>query len=293
MNFSNDELLVQKKKYLKNFNHQLKFEVQFSFHDVSIHFKSDSRELISEIKKFIPASWKKYDTKASFTICHNSLPTSLAEWENEDSSEIFSDINIAVQRDFIANFNKETNTSQTIFLPKVCDGFYNFFRWFLSERLIQNQKTILHCSALLDEHKKTHIFLGPSGAGKTTITELSTPRTILGDDMNLVKITESNQIQCSPGAVGGLYWPQVDLDESFSIAGIYWITQSKSENKLLQISKTKQFQYLYSSIANIAWENTSEKFLTDSWNFTQKILDNFEIKNLHFKKDASFWKLLS
>ena len=111
--------------------------------------------------------------------------------------------------------------------------------------------------------------------------------------MNLVKINKSQEILCSPGAVGGLYWPQVDLDESFSIAGIYWITQSESENKIATISKTKQFQYLYSSIANIAWESASEKFLSDSWNFTQEVLKNHEIKNLHFKKDASFWKLLS
>ena len=293
MSFSNAELLVQKKNYLDNFNTHLTYSIQFSFHDISIHFKSDSQDLIDEIKNFIPMSWKKYDTNVSYIICHNSLPIALDQWDNEESSEIYTEKNVAIQRDFVASFNKESNTSHAIFLPKVCDGFFNYFRWFLSERLITNQKSILHCSALLDEQRKAHIFLGPSGAGKTTITELSSPRTILGDDMNLVKINKSQEILCSPGAVGGLYWPQVDLDESFSIAGIYWITQSESENKIATISKTKQFQYLYSSIANIAWESASEKFLSDSWNFTQEVLKNHEIKNLHFKKDASFWKLLS
>lgn len=292
MLFSNQDLLLIKKDYLKNFNSSTKYNIQFSFHDISIDFQSDSSFLIDEIKRFIPKSWSKYDTKTSYKLIHNSLPISQDKWDNEESSEVYSEENVAIQRDFIANFDKNSNTSHAIFSPKICDGFFNYFRWFLSERLIADKKSILHCSALLDNKNRAHIFLGPSGAGKTTITELSSPRVILGDDMNLVKVTQDNRLKCSPGAVGGLYWPQVDLDESFPIAGFYWITQSKNENKLSTLSKTKQFQYLYSSIANIAWENSSEQFISDSWDFTQFVLNNYDIKNLHFKKDNSFWNIL-
>jgi hypothetical protein len=252
MQFSNYSLIEKKKELLHSVPDQENFKLNFSFHGIAIDFNSSDQSLITDLRNFLPLSWQHTSDK-NISIYHQSPKLRENIWEDEESSLLYGQSDdqetIAIQRDFAARYDFQKDTVYAIFEPRICDGFYNFLRWFLSERLLAQNKMMLHSSAILDKEDHAHIFLGPSGAGKTTVTELSSPRTVLGDDMNLLLIDKNKQVRCAPGAVGGLYQPQVDIDKTFPVDGFYWLTQS-SEHKLYQVHKTKQFQYLYSSIAN-------------------------------------------
>ncbi|MEL7061313.1 MAG: hypothetical protein AAGN46_14920 [Acidobacteriota bacterium] len=66
-------------------------------------------------------------------------------------------------------------------------AFENFFRTLVAYRLLALGGVLFH-SACVESSDKAHLFLGHSGAGKSTISRLSqaTERTVLSDDMNAV-----------------------------------------------------------------------------------------------------------
>ena len=65
--------------------------------------------------------------------------------------------------------------------------FENFFRVLVAYRLLETGGALVHSVGVV-EGRRAHLFLGPSGAGKTTLGRLarSAGRTVLSDDMNAV-----------------------------------------------------------------------------------------------------------
>ncbi|HTQ80767.1 MAG TPA: hypothetical protein VMM92_12280 [Thermoanaerobaculia bacterium] len=63
--------------------------------------------------------------------------------------------------------------------------FENFLRVLVAYRLVDLGGVVLHCAGVVDG-PGAFLFLGPSGAGKTTLSRLSeeTGRTVLSDDLN-------------------------------------------------------------------------------------------------------------
>lgn len=293
MLFSNQDLIEEKKKLLSHFTSCKDHQLDCSFHGVHFKIFSDNKNFIKNLASYLPNSWLK-KCESTLTIYHSSNLETSKDWDDEASSLLHTENThgqtTAIQRDFAAFFDEQTQTAYTYFEPIIGDGFYNFFRWFLSERLIHLNQCMLHSACILDHEQRAHVFLGPSGAGKTTMTELSSPRTILGDDMNLLKV-EKRRVLCSPGAVGGLYLPQVDLDQSFPLAGFYWLQQS-NVNNISSLSPIKQYQYLYASLANISWPGISSSSLKQADYLIHSILERFEVKTLHFKKETSVWSII-
>lgn len=294
MSFSNQDLLDYKKKALSSFEISIQSSLTFCFHGIELTINSDDSSFIEQLKDFVPKSWITSSCNFPHVIYHCTPPKDDMTWDEEASSLLYSyDENkktYAFQRDFAAYQDKESDAVYAYFDPIIGDGFYNFFRWYLSEKLLSLNKMMLHSAAVLDHDHQVNVFLGPSGAGKTTVTEFSSPRLIIGDDMNMISVNE--MIACAPGAVGGLYLPQVSLDQSFPIKSFYWLVQD-DDHFVSPLPKIKQYQYLYASLANICWSGTSQNTLEKADQLINTTLKQFEIKELHFKKESQFWNHLS
>lgn len=65
--------------------------------------------------------------------------------------------------------------------------FENFLRVLVAYRLLETGGALVHSAGVVEEGR-AYLFLGPSGAGKTTVGRLarSAGRTVLSDDMNAV-----------------------------------------------------------------------------------------------------------
>lgn len=152
--------------------------------------------------------------------------------------------------------------------------------------------TFIHACGV-DDGNKGYIFAGPSGYGKSTIGKLSLPRTILCDEMVLLKKDDG------PGKTvfGTPYVGESKgLNRGVRCRGIYFIEQS-IENALLPIRRM-------SAAINLIKEGIMGNFLSlegvrnvvSYGTFLPLVLDllaGIPCYRLRFKKDNSFWRLIN
>jgi len=295
---SNQLLFDRKLKNLeffkKNFIQEIfQNHLDCCYHGIDLKIFSHTDKLNHSLLSFLPNSWQ-IESKSPYEIyvLHpDYFDCSLDTWCEETSQDCYSLENNtkAIQRDFAAWFlppHKVLLICEDI----VSDGFHNFLRWFISERLIAQDKYVIHASCVLGKNNLAHIFLGHSGAGKTTITKLSTPRLVLGDDMNLINF-ENDQLMVEAGAIGGLFNSMIGYDTKKKVKTIYWLKQS-SENKIISLPKTIAHQKLLASFANLNWPTLPEKTASKLIAFSLQAVSSLPCFELQFKKDLSVWDMI-
>jgi hypothetical protein len=108
--------------------------------------------------------------------------------------------------------------------------FENFLRVLVAYRLQEEGGAVLHCAAVAGSHG-AHLFLGRSGAGKSTVSGLAQERgaTVLSDDLNVLRLAGDavmveklpftgdygdSRSPLPPGPLAGLYRLEKDTDDS-------------------------------------------------------------------------------
>lgn len=288
-----NQKLYQQKQHLLNkiTADECRYNFSLILHGIEIEFRTNQLALIDYLKlHFI-----KKKTSSPLIITHYSpLECDISDdfFEDEFESICFTQLKhndeIAIQRDFIAKSFKEEIV--TVFSPSNPDGLHNFLRWLISRRLLVHNKAILHSSVIVGHDKKAYVFLGVSGAGKTTTCINAAGRRVVGDDMNLIEI-DQDQIFARAAFVGGKLGPQIQDDERFPVAGFYWLEKS-NQNELIPCSKAAASRKLLASIANIFWTHQDQNLNQLGLNFALKLATNVDLSILRLKNDSSYWQLL-
>lgn len=301
---SNQVLFKSKKEILTSLSESdfskksFKHKVSCLYHGVPLVFYTNSYSFYNELLSYLPTSWKLEDTNqlhdldvmSIYIKDYKDYGYDFNTWSDELSQDCIIQKSFIYQRDFAARILTPKKIT-LITEPKVCDGFYNFLRWYLPLELIKVNKLILHSSCILDKNSSNaHFFLGHSGAGKTTITELSSPRKILGDDMNLLSLDKTG-LRAQAGAIGGYFKPQVNYSDSFPIKSFNWIIQSQ-ENKRVKLSTAQARTKLMASVSNIFWESLDREQTDFIFETVMKAVSEVPVYELHFKKDSSFWNTI-
>lgn len=263
------------------------------YHGINLCFKTKSPKFIQSLKKLVPKDWLVLPPpggKVIYLMTPEEFNNSLQSWGDETSQDCLSLENnsIAIQRDFAAHI-----LEQEVLLiceDSVSDGFYNFLRWYLSEKLMNIGKYVLHASSVLDKFNEAHLFLGHSGAGKTTITELSTPRLVLGDDMNLVSL-ENGHLMAEAGAIGGQFNSMIGYDQKRPVKACYWLKQDRV-NSLREIAASEASQKFLASFANLYWPTLPESKIAQLMKFSTQALSQTKFYQLHFINTPAIWEYL-
>ena len=130
--------------------HQKKASVSVScrYHGISLNFLTQDQRFKSSLEKFLPEAWISPEISGPSVVILKpaQLGISQLNWSSEPSQDCFTLDNnsVAIQRDFAAIFHGED-------LILICDdvvedGFFNFLRWYLSERLMAQDKFVIHAS---------------------------------------------------------------------------------------------------------------------------------------------------
>lgn len=298
MSLENLELFALKKKLILSNDQKLTqaITIAFSYHGIDLILKTNSQFLINCIYDFFPSTWLSHENKnPQYTIHHfDPIEFSIEQeyFENETSQDCQVDYiegkEIAVQRDFVAiKNNKEV---KAIFNSYIDDGFFNFFRWLICRDLIFKDKAILHSSCIIGKNQKAYVFLGPSGAGKTTTCINAENRKILGDDMNMI-VFKDDKIFMQAGSIGGRFESQIPFDQLVEVQGFYWLNQSK-ELRVEQLTSSKSLQSLIASLANVFWSDQNVSFNQKSLEFCNKIVKRSTFYKLSLQKNPLFWDLI-
>lgn len=287
--------LLQKKALIESPQksaQMLRHKVYLSIHDVQLCFHLNSEELICELYDIYPLSWfdkKNVESIDIFWTNSRSMDWSDEEWEDEINPECIV-INqdhgkIAIQRDFVAQW---VGPRCDLICPyELSDGFYNFLRWLLPLKLIQQGKMLIHSSCVLDDQGGAYFSLGASGAGKSTIASYRPRKKILGDDMNILKI-EEGACWAQAGALGQAILNPTEYSRWHPVRALFWLKKSESV-EMRSMSRATQLLCLNSSVANVFWDQLSEKNVREIFQQTVSVLKHVSIYELSFPKQEKVW----
>jgi len=165
--------------------------------------------------------------------------------------------------------------------------FENYFRVLVSYRLLELGGALLHSAGVVSKGR-AHLFLGRSGAGKSTISRLSleSGRTVLSDDMNAL---------CPDGGV--------TMVEKLPFAGDLGRTPTPrrayplaSLNRLRQgpdaIRPVSTAESLALLIACAPFVNGDDHRLDQLESNLERLIRSVPSQQLTFSLDGDFWELL-
>jgi hypothetical protein len=152
--------------------------------------------------------------------------------------------------------------------------------------LHHNWGLLIH-SSCVSEGGKAHIFAGPSGAGKSTAARLSYPRELLSDEATLIKISNSEiTVFNSP------FRSELQLKEDVKplpLASIQLLHQSL-QNKRTKLKRSDGLLQLTGKVFYWAHNPFETKKILG---LLHSLVKDVPVYHLHFKKDDTFWELIS
>ncbi|MFA6570529.1 MAG: hypothetical protein WCT77_04760 [Bacteroidota bacterium] len=148
-----------------------------------------------------------------------------------------------------------------------------------------NKGFMVHCSAILID-EKAHVFLGVSGAGKSTIVKfLYNSYPIIADDQLIIR-KENNEYYCYPSPYREKVSWIIKNRKRYPLKGMYFLQKSKK----YYISKTSDLDPIVKLIFNQIY--TDHQFKKNQASITMKFIFDFgKFYSLSFGKNRK--KVLS
>ena len=166
-------------------------------------------------------------------------------------------------------------------------GLENFLRIMTATYILDRGGLLLHAAAIV-RHGRAHVFFGPSGAGKTTVTSLSPDDLALSDDLTLVVRHGASGFRAAGIPFGMAHHVVPATRDEFPIAGLYRLVQSQEVRRdalsgaggLAEIGACLPFVMQDPTHAGIALATAAS------------LLDAVPAWRLSFRKDGSFWRCI-
>jgi len=181
------------------------------------------------------------------------------------------------------------NTLSRKALVKMWDSEYcfdSFLRIFYSLILADEGGLLLHASSTSDRGR-ANVFFGPSGSGKTTVARLSQDRTVLTDELAIIKPWDGKyQVYGTP------FWGEFTPGRSNAQAelnGLYSLKKDQ-RNSIVPLDKIRAVMDLYRCVLFFSDDSQLLSRILDT---CCAVVDKVPIYELHFRQDPSFWEVLN
>ncbi len=161
----------------------------------------------------------------------------------------------------------------------------SFLRFIYSLILLREPGFLVHASSLI-KNGKGYIFPGKSGAGKTTITQLSPDSTLLSDDISLIKMLNG-----TPVAFGTPFWGALAVggeNTSTPITEIYFPIKGKT-NYMKRLNPRQALEKL---LPNVVFFAREEEFSKQLFNLCSDFVTMVPAYELHFLPKPTFWRCI-
>lgn len=153
--------------------------------------------------------------------------------------------------------------------------------------IVHHQWGLLIHSSCIKDQEKAFIFTGQSGAGKSTVAELSSPRTILSDEATVVKIT-SDEVKAFDSPFRSDTIPTFS-EEPLDLGGIQLLEQSPTIQRI-ELEKAESVMKMLDKIFYWAYEPGETQKL---FSLLQQLVQVVPVYNLKFQKNNAFWEEIS
>ncbi len=164
-------------------------------------------------------------------------------------------------------------------------SFDSFLRILYSLILVQEGGFLLHAASVVKDGLG-YIFMGKSGAGKSTIARHSTKYTVLSDEISLIRKVENRYLLYSTP-----FWGEQEIKGGnfySPIQGIYQLKQSAGLD-LRRLSKKESLCRLMENVLYFA----REPFLTKRvFQSSLDFINEVSFYELKFQKNKDFWQAI-
>lgn len=158
----------------------------------------------------------------------------------------------------------------------------SLIRILLTMALLPKRGFLLHAASIVRDGR-AYIFMGRSGAGKSTVSSLSPKGSVLTDEISLIRFDRDGW-----RAHGTPFWGEfraAGQNQDYSIAGIYCLKQAK-ENRLVPLTVKEMLRAILPCVLFFSSDpQANNELLNILVGFTREI----PCFRLHFLKDSSFW----
>ncbi len=161
----------------------------------------------------------------------------------------------------------------------------SLLRMYLSWVLLTQDGFLLH-AASVTRNGKAYIFVGRSGAGKSTVASLSPRGTVLTDEISLLK-----RVNGEWRAFGTPFWGEFKADganTSAPVAGIFRLIQAR-ENRIEPLRPADLLKALLPCVLFFSSNVGDHERLLQILIGAIREIPGFY---LHFRKNRSFWEVL-
>jgi hypothetical protein len=195
-----------------------------------------------------------------------------------DTKRFQGEIGVTIQKDDKFTIVRITEIIETF----ICNAYIFYFG-------LNGIGTFIHSCGIADG-EKGYIFTGPSEEGKSTIAKLSNPKTVLSDEMVLLRKSNNGRKKVYGTPFNG---ELEGINRCVDCKGIYFIEQG-STNEIIPISRmTSAITLLKEGIMGNFMSIEGINNIFSHSNYLSLLIDLLEgvpCYRLKFKKDNTFWK---
>lgn len=187
--------------------------------------------------------------------------------------------------DFLIEFNLELKTAKIQYFDELAlkHAFMTLYSTFITEI---EWGLLLHSSCIVDG-ESAHLFAGESGAGKSTVAGLSSPRMLLSDEATILKVENSClKVFDSPFRSD---LPSIGEEKIFTLASIDFLNQSLMNRR----ESLKESESLIGLMDKVFSWYPGPAFTLKLIKLINLTVKQVPVYNLYFKKDPTFWELIS
>lgn len=164
----------------------------------------------------------------------------------------------------------------------------NYFRVVVAYRLLELGGVLLHSSAAVSRGR-AHLFLGPSGAGKTTAARQSraTGREVLSDDINALRADNRGAVVVEKLPFAGEMAQEPTPRQSFPLASLHRLKKGGHDRQPLRPAQILALLLGCAPFVNAdPWR--SDRLVEN----LEKLVRAFPAFELRFELDKDFWPLI-
>jgi hypothetical protein len=162
----------------------------------------------------------------------------------------------------------------------------SLLRILLTVVLLPRRGFLLHAASIVRDGR-AFVFVGRSGAGKSTVASLSPAGSVLTDEISLLRFSGG----CWQ-AYGTPFWGEfraAGQNRHFPIAGIYSLAQA-AEDRLEPLSAKEILRALLPCVLFFTAEKRAHEALLA---MLLGLIGQIPCHRLHFRRSADFWRLIA
>ncbi|SDS28753.1 hypothetical protein SAMN05444162_1149 [Paenibacillaceae bacterium GAS479] len=161
------------------------------------------------------------------------------------------------------------------------------FNWY-SAWLIHRRKGLLIHSSCVVENGKAWLFVGHSGAGKSTVAELSAPRPILSDEATLLLLDPNGKVTIQDSPLRSENEERGDVSVC-ELGGIHFLIQSPEVRR----DPMGKVETLIGLMDKVFYWKHSKLETAKMIAVCREVVQKTPAYNLYFQKNDTFWGQIS